>query len=87
MAPSLPSSPIRLLRLPAVCDLRGCGKSKLHQDVVDRLWTAPVKLGPKFSAWPEHEVTALQAAVIAGKTPDEIRQLVAQLEAARKHLS
>ena len=33
---------------------------------------------------PDNEVEALNAARIAGKTDDEIRALVAKLEAARK---
>ena len=34
--------------------------------------------------WPAHEVAALNAARIAGKSDDEIRILVQQLESARK---
>ena len=80
-------SAIRLLRLPAVLDVRACKSSKHHADVAARLWTRPIKCGPKFSAWPEHECAALNAAVIAGKTPDEIRALVERLEADRQKLA
>jgi prophage regulatory protein len=34
--------------------------------------------------WPSSEVTAINAARIAGKTDEEIRALVVKLEAARK---
>ncbi len=37
-----------------------------------------------MSAGPAHEVAALNAARIAGKTDEEIRALVVKLEAARK---
>jgi hypothetical protein len=49
------------------------------------LWTKQVKLGPRAVGWPAHEVAALNAARIAGKTDDEIRALVVKLHAARKN--
>ena len=48
------------------------------------MWTKQVSLGPRCVGWPAHEVAALNAARIAGKTDDEIRALVLKLEAARK---
>ena len=35
------------------------------------------KMGGRCGAWPEHEVLAINAAVIAGKPEDKIRRLVA----------
>jgi len=43
-----------------------------------------VSLGGRAVGWPAHEVAALNAARIAGKPDNEIRELVAQLEATRK---
>jgi prophage regulatory protein len=43
-----------------------------------------VRLSKRSSAWPEHEVAALNAARISGKTDAEIRQLVARLVAQRE---
>jgi prophage regulatory protein len=40
-------------------------------------------LGPRCVGWPAHEVATLNAARIAGKTDNEIRVLVLELEAAR----
>jgi prophage regulatory protein len=37
--------------------------------------------------WPENEVFVLNAARIAGKSDDEIRQLVIKLETVRKTLA
>ena len=47
------------------------------------LWTKQVSLGPRCVGWPAHEVGALNAARIAGKSDVEIRALVTKLEAAR----
>jgi prophage regulatory protein len=64
----------------------GHSRSTLYARIAQGLWTKPVKLGLRSSAWPDDEVAALNAARIAGKTDDEIRPLVVQLEAARKAL-
>jgi len=51
--------------------------------VRDGLAPAPIKLGVRSNAWPSHEISALSQARIAGKSNDEIKQLVQELHAAR----
>ncbi len=72
-----------LLRLPAVMNATGMTRSTLYLRIKQRLMTPPVKLGERVAAWPVTEVEALNAARIAGKTTEEIRQLVARLEQQR----
>lgn len=74
----------RLLKLPEVCERRARGATSHYNDISRGLWTRPVKCGVRSSSWPEHEVEALICARIAGKTDDEIRELVQKLEAARR---
>jgi prophage regulatory protein len=73
-----------ILRIPAVKTQSGLSRSTIYLRISERLWTKPVALGPRAVGWPSDEVAALIAARIAGKTEDEIRALVAKLEAARK---
>lgn len=73
-----------ILRLPAVLRERGRSRSAHHLDIQQGLFTRPVRIGLRAVGWPTHEVTALNAARIAGKSDEEIRALVAKLEAARK---
>jgi len=73
-----------ILRIPAVKSESGLSRSTIYMRISERLWTKPVSLGPRAVGWPSDEVAALNAARIAGKTDDEIRALVAKLEAARK---
>lgn len=47
------------------------------------LFTVPVPIGQRAVGWPHTEVLAINAARIAGKTDDQIRELVAQLHNAR----
>jgi len=72
-----------LCRLPIVLDERGVRKTQHYNDIKNGLFTPPVKIGLRASAWPAHEVAAINAARIAGKSDEEIKTLVKQLEAAR----
>lgn len=73
-----------ILRLPQVRDATGLGRSTIYALVADRRLTSPVKLSERAVGWPQCEISAINAARIAGRTDEEIRQLVAKLEAARK---
>lgn len=63
----------------------GCGsRSTIYLRIEQGLFTKPVKLGARAVGWPAREVAAINAARIAGKTDDQIRELVTNLEAARR---
>lgn len=74
----------KILRLPAVKAETGASRSTIYLRIQQGLWPKPVKLGPRSVGWPASEVTALNAARIAGMIDAEIRALVATLETARK---
>ncbi len=74
-----------ILRIPAVKSESGLSRSTIYLRISQRLWTKPVSLGARAVGWPSDEVEALNAARIAEKTDDEIRNLVESLEAARKN--
>jgi len=73
-----------ILRIPAVKTQSGLSRSTIYLRIGQGLWTKPVSLGARAVGWPSDEVEAINAARIAGKTDDEVRDLVATLEAARK---
>ena len=73
-----------ILRLPSVTAETGVSRSTHSLRIEQGLFTKPVSLGARAVGWPSSEVTALNAARIAGKTDEEIRALVVKLEAARK---
>lgn len=73
-----------ILRLPEVLRERGRSRSAHYLDIQQGLFTRPVSIGWRAVGWPADEVAALNAARIAGRTDLEIRELVDQLEAARK---
>jgi prophage regulatory protein len=74
---------ISLLRLETVVSRRGRSRPQLYVDIKRGTMTPPVRLGCKLSAWPSHEIDALNRAEIAGASQDELRALVQQLVAQR----
>jgi prophage regulatory protein len=73
-----------ILRIPTVKFESGLSRSTIYQRIAEGLWTKPVSLGARAVGWPSDEVDAINSARIAGKTDEEIRALVAKLEADRK---
>lgn len=74
-------------RLRAVLHERGRSRSSHYLDIQQGLFTHPVQIGLRAVGWPSTEVAAINAARIAGKSVEEIRELVVKLEAARKAAS
>ena len=72
-----------ILRRPRVELTSGYSRSTLYLRITQGLWPRPVRLGPRAVGGPAGEVAAINAARIAGKSDDEIRALVATLQAAR----
>lgn len=74
-----------LLGTADLCSVCRASRATIYVWINDGLMVPPIKLGSKSSAYPASEVNAILAARIAGKSDDEIRALVIQLTAARKH--
>lgn len=74
----------RIIRLRPVLNKSGLSRSTHYEHIADGLMTRPVALGARAVGWPESEIDAINAARIAGKSANEIRDLVANLETARK---
>jgi prophage regulatory protein len=73
-----------ILRLPTVKARTGLSRSTLYIHVSQGIFTKQVSIGERAVGWPECEVDAIVAARIAGKADQDIRLLVAKLQAARK---
>jgi prophage regulatory protein len=76
-----------ILRLPAVLAGTGLSRSTIYLRVAQGVFTRPVSLGARAVGWPAHEVTAINAARIAGKSEAQMRDLVRELEVARKSVA
>lgn len=73
-----------ILRMPAVKAETGHrSHASIYNAVRAGLFTRPVLIGQRAVGWPSQEVQAIVAARVAGKTEDEIRDLVVRLHAKR----
>lgn len=72
-----------ILRLPSLIKITGKSRSGCYRDIAAGLLPHPVKLGLRMKGWPASEIDAVNKARIAGKSDDEIKKLVTELEAAR----
>lgn len=72
-----------IYRKPTVKQKTGQPNSSLYKNIAEKEFTKPVKIGLRASGWPSYEVEILIRAKIAGKSIDEIKQLVIQLESLR----
>lgn len=74
---------ISYLRLPSVEQTTGLRRSAVYDHVSKGLLPKPVKIGERQSAWAAHEIAAINAARLAGKSDDDIRAIVADLHRQR----
>jgi len=78
---------INLLRIKQVTRHTGHSRTALYRHIANGLFTRPVKISERASAWPDYEVTAIQAAQIAGKSKEEITRLVSNLHVSRQKMA
>jgi len=73
-----------ILRMTAVLAETGLAShATIYGDIHAGLFTVPVQISERAVGWPDTEVKAIIAARIAGKTDDQIRELVNKLHQAR----
>lgn len=56
--PTAATKPARLLRLPAVLERTGLGKSSVYTAMASKKFPTPVRLGTRGVAWRESEIDA-----------------------------
>lgn len=77
-----------ILRLPSVKDRFGHrADASVYNAIRDGLCTTGVAIGQRARGWPDYEIDAINAARVAGKSDDEIRELVRVLHAKRTELA
>ena len=74
----------KIMKLTETLPLRGIGRSAHYLEVKKGVWTPPVRCGCRGAGWPEPEVKILSGARIAGKSDEDMREIVSDLLEARK---
>ena len=73
-----------ILRIPAVKAETGHrSNASIYNAIRAGLFTKPVQIGARSVGWPDYEVFAVNSARIAGKSEDDLRELVKRLHANR----
>lgn len=80
---NFPFSDLTLIPRSEVCRRSNLGRSTSYLVVEEGLLTPPISNAGRSKVWPAYEIDAINAAKIAGKSEDEIRQLVKDLLAYR----
>ena len=76
-----------ILRLPSVkAEMGHSSDASIYNAIRDGLFPVGVQIGQRARGWPDYEVTAINTARIAGKSEDEIRDLVKLLHSKRMAL-
>ena len=76
-----------ILRMPAVKGRAGHrSDASIYNAIRDELFTTGVAIGQRAKGWPDYEVDAIITARVAGKSDDQIRELVKVLHAKRTEL-
>lgn len=78
------SASLKLTRKPELLERFGFSKTTLHTKISKKLFPPPISIGDRAVAWPSHELDLILSAMVAGKSDDEMRTLVADLVAKRK---
>lgn len=78
------SNQFRILRKPDVIALTNLSKSTLYNRIKSGLMPTPISLGARSIGFVAYEIEAVINAMIAEKTPEQIKQLVSELIQQRK---
>jgi prophage regulatory protein len=73
----------QLVRASAAHQTLGIGKSLFYLWQKKGLIPQGIAMGPRVVVWPSAELDCIIRARVAGKSDDEVKQLVAELTAAR----
>ncbi|MCU4674290.1 AlpA family phage regulatory protein [Catenovulum sp. 2E275] len=78
---------IQFIRKNEVLARFGYTNSTLYDRIKNKLMPCSINLGGNAVGWLKHEVDSVAAAIVEGKSNDEIKIIVSELEADRKNAS
>lgn len=73
-----------IIRRPALLNYLQISRSNLYAKISKGLWPKPILLGVRSVGWLESENEQVLAAMIAGESTNDIKQLVSSLMKERK---
>ena len=80
-------TPVKLIRIRQTIELSGLTRTSLYRKMKEGLFVPTISLGERSCAHIESEVNATLNAMIAGKTPEELKDLVKYLVDQRRQVA
>lgn len=78
---------LSIMREPGAREATGLPHSTFRLRIKQGLFPPPIKIGGnKASGWPSHEVNAVVSAMVAGRSQEDIKELVKALIAKRQEI-
>ncbi len=77
----------KINRLAKVQSIIGLSRSTIYAHIAQGLLPKPIQLGARAVGWPEEEIQTILDARIAGKSEQEIKQLVLSLMLKRQEVA
>lgn len=78
---------MKILRLPSVkAEMGHRSDASIYNAIRAGLFPVGVQIGQRARGWPDYEVKAINSARIAGKSEDEIRNIVKSLYTKRSEM-
>ena len=78
---------MKILRLPSVkAEMGHRSDASIYNAIRAGLFPIGVQIGQRARGWPDYEVKAINSARIAGKSEDEIRNIVKNLYTKRSEM-
>ena len=74
----------KIERCGAVLKRLSISRSNLYNKISKGLWPQPVQLGARAVGWQHHETDTMIAAMAAGKSDEDLKQIVDSLIENRK---
>jgi len=75
-----------LIRRPEVQDRTSLSKTAIYDRIHQGTFPPPVPIGSNSVAWATDEIDYIIAAMIAGKSEDDLREIVTALKARRSRI-
>ncbi len=77
---------MRILRQRAISEITGRKPASIYRAIAAGLFPPSVDIGPRQKGWPAHEIEAINMAMVAGKSDEELRELVKRMVSDRASL-
>ncbi|WAJ69751.1 helix-turn-helix transcriptional regulator [Catenovulum adriaticum] len=78
-------TPNRFIKQPEILERFNISKSTMYNRINSGLFPKPCSLGDRAVAWLESDLNTIFNAIVAGKSNEELKNIVTELHSSRSH--